>query len=942
MTTQPTNASRNYCNEQQYPAPIECRRFFYVRVQPPSVSSEKRMELKKNNIHSRTKYSGRGTSDKRNNIYLNKNVNEPHHNNDDYSKALIHTLNRIVASISLTLHNLEPLSNRKLSSTSQPFYQFSNIDGSFDTERCIWICSCTVTIVANPSHGLTVGTIRFGVRLCRQEDNSLTVTPDPQRISPQRPSSSSMSSTNDGIECPNDNLHKCRGVNISMTSEGTLTTASASSFDSSIDNSFAEESDEQQHQGMNITAASPPQTIGSNIRKGGIRSTHDNSSCCTNTNFCNEVIQTSSVTVQISYTTHDGSMDDGCNPSVELYILEVEAKQDPYAMTVTVAPGDVNGMDITYQELASDDSCSNCLPRFKSPLIDASFSESSEPMTTAKIKEEKDPNHCPAFQKRTSTSETSPSSPCQIQVNEGRNTADCSKSTHAPLHYIQDDKEDFIQMEMVLLPQPPFINSPYSPRLIPPLAKSIRLECYAHLVDVVHAALLRVELPDFPDGWRWRDIGATTTVNTSRNDSVNGSNVADAHLFESWEHDDDVDTNRGRCSSSVSSTGKRSFNYFYSCSPHDELQRGSFSTVYRVVHRKSGMLYAAKVISRTNLSPKDDVAILEEVAILTSLACLDNNGDTNGSNNCAISERIVTLHDFFVEELHYIMVMEYMWGGDLYDFLNRRRVSNISCDNCTNQEGGQQNECHNSNDKDNTELRQQSHERSHPTILESQRKQYHPRLLKDSAPSLLSLIYNERDAATLSRNLLEIICFCHSKNIAHLDIKPKNLLLVNEHDGTNIKLADFGFAKRIMFPESLYLPCGTPYYVAPEIIQKKLYDQAADMWSAGILIYLLLFGSVPFTAVTKTELYEKICEAQVFKHSKCGNDNDSGGTRSENGMERISHAAKDLICGLLCVDPAERLTAREALQCDWIRGISNGDDNEVKTHNLKVKSKVVI
>jgi calcium/calmodulin-dependent protein kinase I len=118
--------------------------------------------------------------------------------------------------------------------------------------------------------------------------------------------------------------------------------------------------------------------------------------------------------------------------------------------------------------------------------------------------------------------------------------------------------------------------------------------------------------------------------------------------------------------------------------------------------------------------------------------------------------------------------------------------------------------------------------------------------------------YSEADARDLVIKMLKAVAICHQKNIAHCDMKPKNLLLVSENDDSFIKLADFGFAARVHQPKSLTKQCGTPFFVAPEILIRRPYDQQSDMWSVGCIVYLLLSGNLPFLGRSQKELFRKI------------------------------------------------------------------------------------
>ncbi|KAL7580832.1 hypothetical protein ACA910_001106 [Epithemia clementina (nom. ined.)] len=165
--------------------------------------------------------------------------------------------------------------------------------------------------------------------------------------------------------------------------------------------------------------------------------------------------------------------------------------------------------------------------------------------------------------------------------------------------------------------------------------------------------------------------------------------------------------------------------------------------------------------------------------------------------------------------------------------------------------------------------------------------------------------YTEKDARDLAKFLLEAVHLLHTKNIAHRDLKPQNILLKSKKDNADIKLADFGFACRVHTPQSLTTRCGTPTYVAPEILKNIPYDQSADMWSVGVILYVLLVGYPPFASENQNVLFQKIRTADY--------------TFRESDWKTISRQAKELVSHLLVVDPVQRWTAKRALECDWLK-----------------------
>ena len=196
--------------------------------------------------------------------------------------------------------------------------------------------------------------------------------------------------------------------------------------------------------------------------------------------------------------------------------------------------------------------------------------------------------------------------------------------------------------------------------------------------------------------------------------------------------------------------------------------------------------------------------------------------------------------------------------------------------------------------------------------------------------------YNEKEARDVCKILFEAIGYCHSHSVAHRDLKPENLLLRSEDNDSEIKIADFGFAKKVLTPNSLTTQCGTPGYVAPEILEGVAYDTKSDMWSLGVIVYILLGGYPPFIEQNQRELFRKIRKGQYEFH--------------EEYWGSVSDDAKDLISSLLTVQPAKRLSAEEALQHKWMvkdASVLAGQDlgtnlTELRKYNAKRKFKAAV
>lgn len=166
--------------------------------------------------------------------------------------------------------------------------------------------------------------------------------------------------------------------------------------------------------------------------------------------------------------------------------------------------------------------------------------------------------------------------------------------------------------------------------------------------------------------------------------------------------------------------------------------------------------------------------------------------------------------------------------------------------------------------------------------------------------------YNEKEARDVCKILFEALNFCHEHQIAHRDLKPENLLLMSRSNDREIKIADFGFAKRVNSEHCLMTQCGTPGYVAPEILHGVPYGTKSDMWSLGVITYILLGGYPPFIEQNQRELFKKIKKGLYEFHPEY--------------WGSISSDAKDLISMLLTVDPNKRITARKALNSSWVLG----------------------
>uniref|UniRef100_A0A0E0M1A2 non-specific serine/threonine protein kinase n=1 Tax=Oryza punctata TaxID=4537 RepID=A0A0E0M1A2_ORYPU len=160
----------------------------------------------------------------------------------------------------------------------------------------------------------------------------------------------------------------------------------------------------------------------------------------------------------------------------------------------------------------------------------------------------------------------------------------------------------------------------------------------------------------------------------------------------------------------------------------------------------------------------------------------------------------------------------------------------------------------------------------------------------------------EEHARRYFQQLVAAVGFCHGRGVAHRDLKPENLLLDEEG---RLKVTDFGLAalpEQLRQDGLLHTQCGTPAYVAPEVLRKRGYDGArADLWSCGVVLYVLLCGFLPFQHENYAKMYQKIFKAEY------------------QVPPWVSGDARRLIARLLVVDPAKRISVAEIMRTPWFK-----------------------
>ncbi|NXT14863.1 KCC1G kinase, partial [Prunella fulvescens] len=276
----------------------------------------------------------------------------------------------------------------------------------------------------------------------------------------------------------------------------------------------------------------------------------------------------------------------------------------------------------------------------------------------------------------------------------------------------------------------------------------------------------------------------------------------------------------------------------------EALGSGAFSEVFLVKQKSTGKLFALKCIKKSPLNR--DSSLENEIAVLKKIK----------------HENIVTLEDIYESTTHFYLVMQLVSGGELFDRILERGV------------------------------------------------------------------YTEKDASLVIHQVLTAVKYLHENGIVHRDLKvspapvpllllsafpatnspcpqPENLLYLTPEENSKIMITDFGLSKMEQ-NGIMSTACGTPGYVAPEVLAQKPYSKAVDCWSIGVITYILLCGYPPFYEETESKLFEKIKEGYYEFESPFWDD--------------ISESAKDFIRHLLEKNPSARFTCEEALRHPWING----------------------
>ncbi|XP_036786889.1 serine/threonine-protein kinase 33 isoform X8 [Manis pentadactyla] len=174
--------------------------------------------------------------------------------------------------------------------------------------------------------------------------------------------------------------------------------------------------------------------------------------------------------------------------------------------------------------------------------------------------------------------------------------------------------------------------------------------------------------------------------------------------------------------------------------------------------------------------------------------------------------------------------------------------------------------------------------------------------------------FSENETRWIIQSLASAIAYLHNKDIVHRDLKLENIMVkssfidANNEMNLNIKVTDFGLAvkKQGRSEAMMQTTCGTPIYMAPEVINAHYYSQQCDIWSIGVIMYILLCGEPPFLANSEEKLFGLIRKGELHFNGPV--------------WDSISDSAKSVLKQLLKVDPAHRITAKELLDNQWLTG----------------------
>ncbi|KDO53691.1 hypothetical protein CISIN_1g009367mg [Citrus sinensis] len=191
--------------------------------------------------------------------------------------------------------------------------------------------------------------------------------------------------------------------------------------------------------------------------------------------------------------------------------------------------------------------------------------------------------------------------------------------------------------------------------------------------------------------------------------------------------------------------------------------------------------------------------------------------------------------------------------------------------------------------------------------------------------------YTERAAAAVTKTIVEVVQMCHKHGVMHRDLKPENFLFANKKETAPLKAIDFGLSVFFKPGEKFSEIVGSPYYMAPEVL-KRNYGPEVDVWSAGVILYILLCGVPPFWAETEQGVAQAIIRSVLdFRRDP---------------WPKVSENAKDLVRKMLDPDPKRRLTAQQVLEHPWLQNakkapnVSLGETVKARLKQFSVMNKL--
>ncbi|KAM9293822.1 ribosomal protein S6 kinase alpha-5 isoform 3-T3 [Gastrophryne carolinensis] len=188
--------------------------------------------------------------------------------------------------------------------------------------------------------------------------------------------------------------------------------------------------------------------------------------------------------------------------------------------------------------------------------------------------------------------------------------------------------------------------------------------------------------------------------------------------------------------------------------------------------------------------------------------------------------------------------------------------------------------------------------------------------------------FSESEASYIMRKLVSAVSHMHDVGVVHRDLKPENFLFTDESDNAEMKIIDFGFARlKPQDNQPLKTPCFTLHYAAPELLDDSGYDESCDLWSLGVILYTMLCGQVPFQRHDKMATY--VTAEDIMRKIKQGDFSFEG-----ESWKNVSQEAKDLIKGLLTVDPNKRIKMSTLRYNEWLQDGSQLSSNPLMTPDV--------